>query len=267
MTFLLLSVILLSMLMILISVLSVIRHLICGNNQNWLLNLNLIYETLDWDRKWLVDFNARKTQLLSLDRSNNTGAIDLKMDWSVLEKKSYFKKLGLTFFSKLDWGSDIISIAKTVSKKIGALICSMRFLSPQVALYLYKSTIRPCIECQCYAYHAYAHAYHGPYAHARPYAHAYHASVPSCYWQLLDKLHKRICRTVGIILVDVRLNWLNQFHVLSLDGGLLFIRLIARFFLSSFLKVTRMSMSTVSFLAQLDSEFLCLKNAFLYPII
>ena len=41
-----LSVILLSMLMILLSILTVIRHLICGNNLNWLLNLNLIYETL-----------------------------------------------------------------------------------------------------------------------------------------------------------------------------------------------------------------------------
>ena len=40
------SVILLSMLMILISILSVIEHLICGNNLNWLLNVNLIYETL-----------------------------------------------------------------------------------------------------------------------------------------------------------------------------------------------------------------------------
>ena len=47
MTFLMiLSVILLSMLMILLSFLSVIRHLLCGNNWNWLLNLNLIYETL-----------------------------------------------------------------------------------------------------------------------------------------------------------------------------------------------------------------------------
>ena len=41
-----LSVILRSMLMVLLSTLNVIRHLICGNNQNWLLNLNLIYETL-----------------------------------------------------------------------------------------------------------------------------------------------------------------------------------------------------------------------------
>ena len=47
MTFLtMLPVILLSMLMILLSILSVIRHLICGSNLNWLLKLNLIYETL-----------------------------------------------------------------------------------------------------------------------------------------------------------------------------------------------------------------------------
>ena len=52
--------------------------------------------------------------------------------------------LVLTFSSKLDWGSYIISIAKTASKKIGALICSMKFLSPEIALYLYKSIIHPC---------------------------------------------------------------------------------------------------------------------------
>ena len=40
------SVILLSMLMILLFILRVTKHLICGNNLNWLLNLNLIYETL-----------------------------------------------------------------------------------------------------------------------------------------------------------------------------------------------------------------------------
>ena len=41
-----LSLILLSMLMILLSIMRVIRYLICRNNLNWLLNLNLIYETL-----------------------------------------------------------------------------------------------------------------------------------------------------------------------------------------------------------------------------
>ena len=53
------------------------------------------------------------------------------MDVSVLEEKSSFMMLGLTFSSKLDWRSYIISIAKTTSMKIGTLICSMKFLSPE----------------------------------------------------------------------------------------------------------------------------------------
>ena len=50
------------------------------------------------------------------------------MGGSILEEKSSFKMLGLTFSSKLDWGSYIISVAKIASKKIGALICSMKFV-------------------------------------------------------------------------------------------------------------------------------------------
>ena len=49
---------------------------------------------------------------------------------AILEEKSSFKVLGLTLSSKLDWGSYIISIPKTATKKIGTLICSMEFLSP-----------------------------------------------------------------------------------------------------------------------------------------
>ena len=97
-------------------------------------------DMVDWGKKWLVDFNAEKTQLVSFDWSNNNGSIAVKMGGSILEEKSSFKMLGLTFSSKLDWGSSIISIAKTASKKIGALIRSMKFLSPEVALYLYNHT-------------------------------------------------------------------------------------------------------------------------------
>ena len=102
------------------------------------------------------------------------------MDGSVLEEKSSFKMLRLTFCSKLDWGSYIISIAKTVSKRIGALIRSKKFVSPEFPLYLYKSTIRPCMEYCCYVW----------------------AGATRCYLDLLDKLQKRICRTVGPSLAD-----------------------------------------------------------------
>ena len=83
--------------------------------------------------------------------------------------------LGLNFSSILNWGCYIISIAKTASKKIGVLIRSMKFFSPEVALYLCKSTICPCMEYCCHVW----------------------ACAPSCYLELLDKLQKRICRTVG----------------------------------------------------------------------
>ena len=46
-----------------------------------------LWDTLNRGRKWLFDFNAAKIQLISFDQSNNTGAIDVKIDGSVLEVK------------------------------------------------------------------------------------------------------------------------------------------------------------------------------------
>ena len=116
-----------------------------------------------------------KLSCFRLTQSHNNGSIDVKMDGSVLEEKSTFKMLGLALSSKLDWGSCIISIAKSASKKIGAVILSLKFLFPEFALYLYKSTICPCMEYCCHLC----------------------AGAHSSYWEFLDKLQKRIFRTVG----------------------------------------------------------------------
>ena len=57
------------------------------------------------------------------------------------------------FLFKLVWGSCIASNVKAASKKLGFMIRSLKFLSPAVAHYLYKSTVEPCIEyCYCYDY-------------------------------------------------------------------------------------------------------------------
>ena len=74
--------------------------------------------------------------------------------------------LGLTFFSKLGCGSYIVSIAKTASKKAGALILCMKFLSPEVVLYLYKPAICSCMEYCCHVW----------------------TGAPRCYLELIDKL-------------------------------------------------------------------------------
>ena len=177
---------------------------------------------------------------------------------SVLEEKSSFKMLGLTFSSKWDRGSYIISIAKTVSKKIGSLIRSMKFLSPEVALYLYKSTICPCMEYCCHVW----------------------AGAPSCYLEMLDKLQKWIwwllvphlllllktlahCRNVASLIVIFLIDILQ-----NCSSGLVPLPFVQRRstrnsdrllnFSVTILDVTRVSMATVSFLAQLDSGIPCL---------
>ena len=121
----------------------------------------------------------------------------------------------------------VIFIKKTASRKIGALFRSIKFRSRKVALYLWKSTIRPHMEYYCRVL----------------------AGTPICFLELLNKVQKRICRIGGpslvpflnpwprnhrrnvassslfcrYCLVDVHLNLLNWFHFLILDGGLLVI--------------------------------------------
>ena len=151
-------------------------------------------DNVEWGKKW--HFNTGKTQLVSFEWSNNNGSIDVKMDGSVLQEKSSFKMLGLTFSSKLDWGSHIISITReTASKKIAALIRSMKFLSPEVVLYLYKSTIRLCMKYCCHVW----------------------AGAHSCYLKLLDKLQKRILRTVGLSLAASLESLAHRRNVASLS--------------------------------------------------
>ena len=98
--------------------------------------------------------------------------------------------LGFTFSSKLDWASHIISIAKTASKKIAALIRSMKCLSPKVTtLYLYKATIRCCME--------YCSVLDGD---------------PGCYLGSLDKLQKRI---LGLLIFHL-LPLLNHWSIIEM---------------------------------------------------
>ena len=123
----------------------------------------------------------------------------------------------------------------------------MKFLSPGVALFLYKSTICPCIEYCCHVW----------------------AGVLNCYLELLDKVQKRICRTVGPSLAASLEPLAHRQNVasLSLFSKYYFGRCSSQLaplvplpfspgrstrysnqlhdFLSPFLDVTRISMSTV----------------------
>ena len=76
----------------------------------------------------------------------------MKVDGSFFEEKPLFKMLGFSFSFELDWGSYIVSIAKTASNEIGTLIGFKKFLSPEVALYLQKSTMQVFMEYCCHVW-------------------------------------------------------------------------------------------------------------------
>ena len=76
--------------MILLSILSVNRH----QRQQLELASELEFDqqnTMDWAKKQFVDLNSAKNQLVLFEWFNKTGSIDVKMDESPLEEKSYFK--------------------------------------------------------------------------------------------------------------------------------------------------------------------------------
>ena len=101
------------------------------------------------------------------------------MDGSVLEEKNSLKMLGLTFSSKLDWSSYIISLLLKVSPRNlepWFILWSFFFLRlPYVSIKLHHTPmygiLLSCLSwCSC------------------------------CYLESLDKLQKRICKTVGLSL-------------------------------------------------------------------
>ena len=142
------------------------------------------------------------------------------------------------------------------------MIRSVMFFSPEVALYLYESAIRHCMECWCYVWYG-AHSY---------------------YLKLLDKLQKRICRTISLSLatslepLDHRrnvagLSLFNRYYIITYSSELTelvsFVHSRGRstgysdrlhgFSVSILRSYIRMiDKSTVFFLAHLHSRILCL---------
>ena len=168
------------------------------------------------------------------------------MDGFVLEKNHLLKCWG--WLSLLNWTG---TLALSILLKLPP-----RKLEPWLILRSFFLLRLFCISINL----PYGHVWNTVGMSGRAGAHSY-------YLGLLDKLQKPLCRTVGASLLPLLSPWtLICFHSLTVEGVLLVILIDCMIFLSPFLHVTRMSMSTVSFLAQLESEIICLLNAFLWRI-
>ena len=106
--------------MILLSTVSVIRLQLCTNN--------------------CCGFRSCGLFMSVLGKLSLFHVTDEKV-WFNLVKESSFKMLGLFLYSKVDWSSYNVSVAEAAFIKIATLIYLMKFLSFEVAVYLYKSAI------------------------------------------------------------------------------------------------------------------------------
>ena len=101
---------------------------------------------VEWGEKWVVSFNAGKTKLLSFNLHRESSLIPLEMIDIELPENVSFCLLGLVFTHKLDWKHYVQSVAKQTSQRFGSLFQSQTYIPPETILYLYKATIRACME-------------------------------------------------------------------------------------------------------------------------
>ena len=193
---------------------------------------------VEWVDKWLVTFNSSKTKLLSINRFKNPFLPSVMMNGAELPENSYFRLLGLTFSNDFSWNNYIESIAKSAAMKVGSLYRAQNFLSPESILYLYKATIRPCIEYCC---------------------HIWAGDSADCL-SLLDRIQRRITNIVGPDLS-------SKFQSLSHRRNVASLSLFYKYFhgscsdelksltptLKSFNRVTRYSANAHPFTVQLPS--------------
>ena len=132
------------------------------------MNLNLVYVTL-WTGagRGLVILMLEKLNLFCL-----TGLRTLVL----LMRKWVDLFLWKNHLLKLYWDFYVVSIAKTASKKIIALICAFKFLSSEVSFFrgCFASLKIYHTACMKYCCHIWARA-------------------SNCSSEMLDKLEKRIC--------------------------------------------------------------------------
>ena len=132
-------------------------------------------DIVEWGEKWLVTFNAAKTKLLSVSRCHKAPLTPISMNDRDLPENDSFRLLGLTFSKSLTWNEYVETIAKSAAQKVGSLYRARAYLTPESILYLYKASIRPCMEYCCHLW----------------------AGAPAHLLNLLDRIQNRVSNMIG----------------------------------------------------------------------
>ncbi len=113
----------------------------CGNQLN-----DDLLKIMDWGDKNLVTFNSQKTQAINVSTKRNSNFPPVSMANETLTVLENITVLGIQISCDLSWNSQINSIAKRASQKLGYLFRAQRYFSPKDLSLLYKAQVRPLME-------------------------------------------------------------------------------------------------------------------------
>ena len=100
----------------------------------------------EWERKWLMEFNTDKCQVLRVSRKRNPVIHNYTLHGKVLEAVETAKYLGVSLTSDLRWNSHITNITNKGNRTLGFLRRNLRIKSPSLKATAYMSLVRPTVE-------------------------------------------------------------------------------------------------------------------------
>jgi len=101
----------------------------------------------DWADDWLVAYNAKKTQLMTISRKVDTADFPtIKFQGETLAEESHIKLLGVHITKTLDWTFHVDKIAKNAGQRLGILRKAKTVLPSSVLSTLYKTKMRSVME-------------------------------------------------------------------------------------------------------------------------
>jgi len=145
----------------------------------------------EWAEKWLVNFNAKKTQLMTISRKKSKSINDdiTFVNESLIEVEN-IKLLGINITSSLDWSYHINHLAKRAGQRLGILRKARRILPPASISTLYKTKVRSIME------------YCGPIWQ----------NASKCALNKLDTIQRKVCHLIG-----KKQNVIPEYNINSLE--------------------------------------------------
>ena len=99
-----------------------------------------------WANDWIVNFNAKKTQLLNISRKSEQDVSNVCFLNETLKSTDFIKVLGIHITKTLDWSTHVDKLAKRSGQRLGILRKAKSFLDPTGLSALFKTRVRSVME-------------------------------------------------------------------------------------------------------------------------